>query len=174
MNEEQFTQLRLRAYRNEAPAEILAAVELEPGLVTRAGEWTRQTILHGACAGGHVDLARDLEDRQADVHQRCTFGQDALMYASIYGHIPVMEFLLSRGADMTARSSNSYTALGLAAWADQLPACKFLISRGSDLMVKNNEGKTALDEYGTCKNLSAEVRKSAAMSCWLPSSRPRT
>ena len=148
MNEEQFNQLLDRAYHNEAPAEIIAAVELEPGLVTRACEGVGETILHLACQGGHVELARDLVDRQADVHQRNTIGWDALMYASHYGHIPVMEFLLSLGADMTARSNNGTTALGIAALYDKLPACKYLISRGSDLMTKNNKGETALDYYG--------------------------
>ena len=163
MNEEQFDQLLERAYRNEAPAEILAAVELEPGLVTRAGGENGWTILHGACGGGHVDLARDLVDRQADVNQRSTHGFDALMSASINGHIPVMEFLLSRGADMTTRNIIGVTALGLAALCDKLPACKFLISRGSDIMAKNNDGKTALDLYGygpaINPPLSAEEKK---------------
>ena len=146
-------QLRIRANLNEAPA-VLAAVELEPGLVTRASERDGRTILHGACGGGHVDLARDLVDRQADIHQRCTAGQDALMCASVYGRIPVMEFLLSRGADMTARSNKGNTALGCAALCDKLPACKFLISLGSDLMVKNNDGETVLDIYGTASRIS--------------------
>jgi hypothetical protein len=148
MNEEQFWQLLRRAHRNEAPAEIIAAVELEPGLVTRASEEIGRTILHNACYGGHIDLTSGLVDRQADVHQRCTGGQDALMYAAQKGHIPVMEFLLSRGADMTARRNDGRTALGLAACCNKLPACKFLISRGSDLMSKNNDGETALDLYG--------------------------
>ena len=78
MNEEQFNQLLGRAHHNEAPAEIIAAVELESGLVIRASEGSGQTILHLACQGGHVELARDLVDRQADVHQRCTFEWDAL------------------------------------------------------------------------------------------------
>ena len=156
MNEEQFKQLLDRAFRNEAPTEILAAVELEPGLATRAGEGLGQTILHNACEGGHIDLARDLVDRQADVHQRCKDGWDALMFASLNGHIPVIEFLLSRGADMTARRNDGNTALGLAALCDKLPACKFLISRGSDLMAMNNKGKTALDEYGNSEDV-AEV-----------------
>ena len=82
MNEQQFKQLLGRARRNEAPAEIIAAVELEPGLVTRGSEGNGQTILHNACHGGHVDLARDLVDRKADVHQRSTFRHDALMWAS--------------------------------------------------------------------------------------------
>ena len=150
MNEEQFDELLGRAESNAAHAEIIAAVDLEPGLrlVTRACEEYGQTILHIACRGGHVDLARDLVDRQADVHQRYTGGLDALIFASLNGHIPVMEFLLSRGADVNARSNNGNTALGFAALYDELPACKYLISRGSDLMSKNNEGKTALDIYG--------------------------
>ena len=159
MNKEQFEQLLDRAERNEAPAEIIAAVELEPGLVTRASERYGQTILHLACCGGHVDLARDLVDRQADVHQRSTAGWDALMYASIIGHIPVMEFLLSRGADMTARNNAGTTALGIAAFFDKLPACKYLISRGSDLMSKNNEGETALDIYCEDEDIDDEEKK---------------
>ena len=162
MNEQQLIQLMNRAYRNEAPAEIIAAVELEPGLATRGSEVKGQTILHQACGGGHVDLARDLVDRQADVHQRSILGQDALMYASLEGHIPIIEFLLSRGANMTARDKFGNTALGIAAWAGKLPASKFLISRGSDLMAKNNDGKTALDLYETHPGfnpLSPEVKK---------------
>ena len=124
--------------------EILAAVEREPGLVTRVGGGIGQTILHIACRGGHDDLVRDLVERHANIHQRRTAGLDALMYASQEGHISVMEFLLSRGADMTVRSNRCNTALGYAALCDKLPACKFLISRGSDLMAKNYDGKTAL------------------------------
>jgi uncharacterized protein len=108
-------QLLGRACRNEAPA-VIAAVELEPGLVTRGSEEKGHTILHNACMGGHLDLVRDLVNRHSDVHQgSTTFGQDALIFASTNGHIPVMEFLLSHGADMTARDNYGNTALGLAA-----------------------------------------------------------
>ena len=138
-------------------------MELEPGLVTRGSEGHGRTILHLACSGGHVDLARDIVDRKADVHQQSTGGQDALMFASVGGHIPVIEFLLSRGADMSARNNAGTTALGCAALCDKLPACKYLISKGSDLMSKNNKGKTALDIYGTVTSinppLSTAVKK---------------
>ena len=70
MNEQQFDELLGAACSNRAPGEIIAAVELEPGLVTRAYEGSGHTILHLSCAGGHVDLARNFVDRQADVHQR--------------------------------------------------------------------------------------------------------
>jgi len=44
---------------------VLQAVELEPGLVTRASKGTGTTILHNACQAKTVDLARDLVDRKA-------------------------------------------------------------------------------------------------------------
>lgn len=81
MNEEQFQQLLEQARRGEAPA-VREAVDLEPGLVTRAGEVSGHTILHNACQGGHVDLARDFLDRKADLHQRDGGGRDALMFAT--------------------------------------------------------------------------------------------
>ena len=159
MNEDQFQELLERAQRGEVPA-VLAALEQEPELVNRVCEVGESTILHGACHGGHVDLARVLlDDQQADLHQKCTLGWDALMWASASGHIPVIEFLLSRGADMTANDNDGETALGRAAFSDKLPACKFLISRGSDLMAKNNQGQTVLDIYGDGSSLSDEEKE---------------
>ena len=158
MDDENFQQLLELAQRGEAPA-VLAALEQEPGLVNRVCEVGESTILHGACSGGHVDLARVLLERQADLNQRCTLGWDALMWASASGHIPVIEFLLSRGADLTAQDNDGETALGRAAFSDKLPACKFLISRGSDLIVKNNQGQTVLDIYGDGSSLSDEEKE---------------
>jgi hypothetical protein len=158
LTEDEFEELLDQAYRgNIAP--VLTAVNLEPGLITRASGEKGQTILQNACAGGHVDLTRDLVDRQADLDQRDTLGNDALMCASYYGHIPVMEFLLSRGADMTARSKNGETALWFTAYYDRLPACKFLISKGYDIMSKNYDGDTVLDSYGLYKHLDDVYRK---------------
>jgi hypothetical protein len=158
LTEDEFEELLGQAYRGMI-APVLTAVNLDPGLITRASGEKGQTILQNACAGGHVDLTRDLVDRQADLDQRDTLGNDALMCASAYGHIPVMEFLLSRGADMTARSKNGETALWLAAYYDRLPACKFLISKGYDIMSKNYDVDTILDSYGLYKHLDDVYRK---------------
>jgi len=146
MNEERFVELLRQAHRGEAPV-VLAAVELEPGLATRAAYGGGHTILHGASRGGHADLVRDLLDRQADLHQRSTVGQDSLMYASCNGHIPVIELLLSRGADIAARNVRGNTALWLAATHHQMPTCQFLISRGSDPMAVNNQGESVMDIF---------------------------
>ena len=85
MNEEQFQQLLGSARFGEAPA-VLAAVDQDPGLVTRVSENHRygeeETLLHMACQGGHLDLSRDLLDRRADLHYRNAAGRDALMVIS--------------------------------------------------------------------------------------------
>ena len=110
-----------------------------------------------ACSGGHINIIIDLIDRQANLHQRCRFGTDALMLASYYGHVNVIKLLLSHGADMNAKANDGITALSLAAWNDKFSACNFLISKGSDLMIKNNHGKTALDLYGNNESINPSL-----------------
>ena len=127
---------------------VLAALDQEPGLITRVGGDGGRTLLHCACEGGSIDLIRDLLDRGADLHQKqIQYGCDALTIASYHDHVPAIELLLSRGANMCARTNAGLTALGIAAFHDNFPACKFLVSKGSDLMSQNNYGETALDIY---------------------------
>ena len=81
MDEQQFEELLEQAKRGEAPA-VLAAVDDHeqrgPGLVIRASEVDGWTLLHRACQGGHIDLARDLLGRRADLYQLDNFGRTAL------------------------------------------------------------------------------------------------
>jgi len=145
MDNQQFDQLRVQAEEGQTDV-VLAAVDAEPGLVTRAGMegWT---LLHEACGGGHVDLARGLLDRKANIHQRDNGGCDALMWASYNGHVPVLVLLISRGADVNARCNAGQTALANAALNDNLPACLYLISQKADLLSVNNDGRLVLEGY---------------------------
>ena len=144
MNEQQFHQLAHDAARGEAPV-VLAAVDNEPGLVTRGCKMFGMTLLLGACIGGQAGLARSLLDRKADMNQRNKIGQDALMAASFKGHCDVIELLTSRGADIDARNNDGWTALAVAAIFENHPACLCLISKKADLMAKDNEGTSVLD-----------------------------
>jgi 26S proteasome non-ATPase regulatory subunit 10 len=159
MNEQQFNQLMGQAHRGDAPA-VLAAVDNEPGLVTRGSEEHGSTLLHWACIGGQADLSRSLLDRKADVNQLTNRGWDALMAASAAGHCNVIELLTSRGADIDARSNAGWTALAYAAANDKYPACLCLISKKADLMAVDNKGRSALDVYGlfAAPPLSDEVK----------------
>jgi uncharacterized protein len=127
---------------------VLAALDQEPGLITRVDTDEGRTLLHYACEGGNVDLIRDLLDRGANLHQKqIRYGCDALTIASHHNHVPAIELLLSRGANMSARTNAGLTALGIAAFHDKFHACKFLVIKGSDLMSQDNEGRTTLDIY---------------------------
>jgi len=147
MNEQQFKQLQVQARRGEAPV-VLAAVDNQPGLITRATEENGDTFLHGACLGGRVELARSLLDRKADVNQRDNQGVDALMWASAAGHCNIIELLTSRGADINARDNAGWTAIAYATTHDKHPACLCLISKKADLMAVDKKGKSAFDLYG--------------------------
>ena len=156
MNDQEFINLLVRAYKGETEA-VLSAVDAEPGLATRGAaagnSWIRDTtLLHLAGAYGHVDLARGLLDRGADLHAKDTeagYGWDALMRACFSGRVPVATLLLDRGADVNATSSQGETALFIAAQRDEIDAALLLISRSADLMAQDNEGLTALDVYGS-------------------------
>ena len=147
MNEQQFAQLQTQAHDGEA-AVVLAAVDNDPGLISRATEENGDTLFHGACLGGHVGLARRLLDRKADVNQRDNLGVDALMWASAAGHCNIIELLTSRGADIDARDDHGWTALAYATSHDKYPACLCLISKRADLIAVDKEGKNPLDHYG--------------------------
>ena len=146
MDDQQFDQLQQQAGRGETDV-VLAAVDAEPGLATRAGMFGL-TLLHRACSGGHVDLTRGLLDRKANIHQRSNYGWDALLWASRHGHMPRLVLLISRGADVNARSNIGLTSLAIAALYDNLPACLYLISQRADLLSVDNYGQSVLELYG--------------------------
>ena len=159
MNEQQFSQLLGQA-QDGTGSVVLAAVDNEPGLVTRGGD-AGGTLLHMACFGGRVDLVRSLLDRKADVNQPSNVGGDALMVASFKGHCNVIELLTSRGADIDARDNAGRTALTYASVYDNHPACLCLISKKADLMSVTNNGTSVLNIYGLNANppLNDEVKK---------------
>ena len=74
MNDQDFEELMLRAYF-ERTVEVLAAVDLDVGLVNRVGQ-IGYTLLLWASEGGHVDLIQGLLERKADIHARSAGGCD--------------------------------------------------------------------------------------------------
>jgi len=152
MDNEAFNQLLDRARRGETEA-VLEACRQHQGLVLRA-DVNGWRLLHLACNGGHVELARGLLDLGAVVDARDNGGFDALMIASNNGHAAVVTLLLDRGADPCSRNDD-YTALYFAAESDHLQVCLILLNRGADLMAVCASlflGRTALADYGNFAN----------------------
>ena len=144
-----FNQLSGRARSGETEA-VLEACRQHQGLVHRA-TMSGDRLLHFACKGGNLELARGLLDLGAVVDARTDGGWDALMCASRdgqKGHAAIVTLLLDRGADPCSRNAYA-TALCIAAMYDHLQVCLILLNRGADLMAVCDEGCTALTHYGS-------------------------
>ena len=157
MNEQQFRILKARAFGGRA-AEVLAAVDAEPGLVHRAGD-AGNRLLHCASWGGNTDLIQGLLERKADIHARSVIGSDAMMLSAWRNHLPALTLLFTSGADMTATDTFGQNALMRAALNNSLECAVYLLSRGCDLRLVDNVGQSAIDLYGMLGNISDEVKE---------------
>ena len=95
-----------------------------------------------AALKGHVDLARRLIARDADVNKP---GWTPLHYAATGGHVEMMDLLLEHHAFIDAQSPNKTTPLMMAAMYGSAQAVKFLLQAGADVNMKNQLGMTAVD-----------------------------
>ena len=158
MNDQAFNDLLWRA-RGGHTVEVLAAVDLDVGLVNRIGQFG-YTLLIKASIGGHVDLIQGLLERKADIHARNAGGWDSVMFAAWNGNLPALTLLMNSGASMTTTDNDGQNALMYAASNDRLSCAVFLLSRGCDLRLVDNEGRSALDLYDTwSNNLSNEIKE---------------
>lgn len=64
------------------------------------------TILMTCAEGGHLEMARLLVEKGADVNKRMATGWTASHAAAKMGHLQVLEFLLQNGADKNIRASH--------------------------------------------------------------------
>ena len=87
-----------------------------------------------ASSEGHLEVAKDLLNRGADVNYALQHGQTALMVAAYEGRVGVVRLLLERGADAT-RSACGMTAMDLA------------LAKKHAAVVSVLEGRRLYDDY---------------------------
>jgi len=100
--------------------------------------------LHLASRGGHVDLARMLVERGADVSTKKKDRLTALHSASYGGHVDLARMLIEHGADVSAQNEDGWTALHLASEYGHVDFARMLIERGADVSAQNEDGWTVL------------------------------
>ena len=115
-------------------------------------EWPRTNVetrtrddespLMMAALKGHLDLARKLIVRGADVNKT---GWTPLHYAATGGHVAIIDLLLEHHAYIDAESPNGTTPLMMAAQYGSIEAVKLLLEAGADPNLKNQLGLSAID-----------------------------
>jgi uncharacterized protein len=99
-----------------------------------------------ACFFGHLDTARYLAEKGADLHAAAAnaTGYNALTAAVTAGHTEIVKWLLKRGLDANYRYGPGYSPLLAAAANGHLEIVKLLLAHGADLHATSNDGKSAL------------------------------
>ena len=101
-----------------------------------------ETALMLVCLKGHLQIAKLLVNRQADINHP---GWTPLHYASAGGHADIIQLLLDESAYIDAESPNGTTPLMMAARYGNAKSVQLLLTEGADAEVKNQLGLTALD-----------------------------
>jgi ankyrin repeat protein len=99
-----------------------------------------------ACFFGHLETARYLAEKGANIHAAATNGSgyNALTAAVTAGHTEIVKYLLERGLDSNYRYGPGFTPLLAAAANGHLEILKLLLSHGADVTATATDGKSAL------------------------------
>jgi uncharacterized protein len=100
-----------------------------------------------ACFFGHLDVARYLAEKGADLNAAATNGSgyNSLTASVAGGHTQIVAWLLENGANANYRYGPGYTPLLTAAANGRLEIVKLLLARGADPRAKTDDGHSAAD-----------------------------
>ena len=124
-----WTALHLAAFFGQADA-AAALIDAGADLNAVSANALRNTPLHAATAGGHVEVALLLLERGAQVAAADAGGHTPLHIAAENGSVPVVEALLDRGADPYAVDAEEKTPISRAAARNHTAVVDLLNLRG--------------------------------------------
>jgi ankyrin repeat protein len=119
-------------------------VELVMWLIDSGVPCDMNTLLRGACYGGHVGLGNLAINRGENLDTKMYDGESLMLFACENSHIAFVKFLLNKGVDVNATSVTGATALHMAARHNDADLAKFILSKGVDVNATSVTGATAL------------------------------
>jgi ankyrin repeat protein len=116
----------------------------DPALL-KARDMQGRSLLHGAAVAGHLEMARWLIGRGAEVDARTMQMSTPLMHAALSSKADIVRLLITKGADLNARDSFQRTAFILVA-RDRGDAdmARILLDAGADINAADRWNDTAL------------------------------
>lgn len=103
------------------------------------------TPLHSAAGYNHIEAAKLLIQRGANVQAIDDRNRLPLHNAAQYGHVDMIELLVSAGSDVNKQDEGGNTPLHLAAPLKTFTACLKLMELGANVDLKNNSDQMAYD-----------------------------
>ena len=109
----------------------------------------KDTPLHAACRGGHLDVIRFLVvEKKYSLERKISTGETPVHVAAVEGHDEVVQFLLGQKCQPLPLDKEGNTPLHVAAHHGHVKVVKALINCGAcvDCTMKNKRGRTPLHE----------------------------
>ena len=95
---------------------------------------------------GHIEVAKLLIERGADVNALGLDEWTPLHFASRFGHLDVAKWLLDRHADSKSKIWDGWTSLHLAAANQHIEIARLLLESDAEVNARSEEGSTPLHE----------------------------
>ncbi|XP_034974858.1 protein fem-1 homolog A [Zootoca vivipara] len=103
--------------------------------------------LWAASAAGHLDVARSLLERGANVNQTTLTNSTPLRAACFDGHLEIVRYLVGeRGADLEVANRHGHTCLMISCYKGHTEIARYLLQRGADVNRRSVKGNTALHD----------------------------
>jgi ankyrin repeat protein len=126
----------------------------DPALLNAKGR-NEKAPLHWAAQGGHLELAKYLIAKGANVNELNIQKETPLVYAAEGGHLKLAELLIAKGADVNIKTTLNAAPIHYALWADRTEVFNLLLKKGADFKLTRGEGFTMLHE--AAGGASAEI-----------------
>jgi len=102
-------------------------VEGEPGLIYKTSDMGYASALHFAAKSGHIEVAKYLIEKKADINRKTQSSRTPLHLACEKGQLNMVKLLLHLGADYTLTNFSKYgTVTTRETPRDVAAACKYI------------------------------------------------